>query len=93
MSALADNIKIALGSEFLTAFSRIPRTQQKKVRNTIEDFQNDPTSSGLNFEKIEKASDKKLCSIRIDKNYRGIVMKPETGSVYLLLWVDTHDEA
>lgn len=93
MSTLADNIKIALGSEFLTAFSRIPRTQQKKVRNTIEDFQNDPTSSGLNFEKIEKASDKKLCSIRIDKNYRGIVMKPETGSVYLLLWVDTHDEA
>ena len=40
-----------------------------------------------------KASDKKLCSIRIDKNYRGIVMKPETWSVYILLWVDTHDEA
>jgi superfamily I DNA/RNA helicase len=93
MSALADNITIALGSDFLKCFSKIPRSQQKKVRNTIEDFQNDPTSSGLNFEKIEKAPDKNLCSIRIDRNYRGIVMKPESGSVYILLWVDTHDEA
>jgi hypothetical protein len=31
--------------------------------------------------------------VRIDQVYRGIVLKPEAGNVYLLLWVDRHDEA
>ncbi len=31
-------------------------------------------------------------SVRIDQTYRGIVLKPDTGNVYMLLWVDHHDE-
>ena len=58
MSTLADNITVGLGSDFLKAFSKIPRSQQNRVRNAIEDFQNNPTSSGLNFERIVNAPDK-----------------------------------
>ena len=32
-------------------------------------------------------------SVRIDESYRGIVLKPDEGNVYLLLWVDRHDKA
>jgi len=32
-------------------------------------------------------------SVRIDQNYRGIVLKPDKGDVYCLLWVDKHDDA
>ena len=56
-------------------------------------FRNDPTSPGINYEKLNACQDKKMCSVRIDDTYRGIVVRqPETG-VYLLLWVDHHDEA
>jgi superfamily I DNA/RNA helicase len=32
-------------------------------------------------------------SVRIDEGWRGIVLKPEQGNLYLLLWVDRHDDA
>lgn len=32
-------------------------------------------------------------SVRIDDAWRGIVLKPEQGNVFLLLWVDRHNEA
>ena len=44
-------------------------------------------------EKIREAKDPNLYSVRIDQTYRGIVLKPEHGHVYLLLWVDHHDDA
>lgn len=37
--------------------------------------------------------DKKIFSVRIDDTYRGIVVRQQEAGVYLLLWVDHHDEA
>jgi hypothetical protein len=71
----------------------LPKTKQKKVREFIEKFRENPTSSGLNYEKIKTAADPNLRSLRIDQDYRAIVLKPEAGDVYLLLWVDKHDDA
>lgn len=85
--------KIAISSDFLTALFNIPYAQQNKVRKFIEDFKNNPTSSAINYEKILNARDSKLRSVRIDETYRGIILKPEKGDVYLLLWVDHHDKA
>lgn len=86
-------ITVAVTSEFLTAFSRIPRQQQAKVLDFVNKFRADPTLPGINYEKIQKAKDPNLRSVRIDQSYRGIVLKPEKGNVYVLLWVDKHDEA
>jgi hypothetical protein len=93
MSANTPSIKVALSVDFLLAFSQIPRKMQGKVREFIEKFKANPTSSGINYEKILNAKDPNLRSVRIDQTYRGIVLKPETGNVYALMWVDHHDDA
>jgi superfamily I DNA/RNA helicase len=93
MSANPSPVKVAVAADFLTAFSKIPRKQQSKVLDFVNKFRMDPTLSGINYEKIQKAKDPSLRSVRIDQAYRGIVLKPETGNVYVLLWVDHHDDA
>ena len=89
----AEAVTVAIGKDFLTAFSRIPQKKQAKVSNFISKFKADPRMPGINYEKIAKAKDAKLCSVRIDRDYRGIVLKPEKENVYVLLWVDQHDRA
>lgn len=85
--------KVAISEDFLTAFAALPRRIQGKVTEFINKFRNNPQSPGINYEKINGGMDKKIWSVRIDDTYRGIIVRqPETG-VYLLLWVDHHDEA
>ena len=47
----------------------------------------------INYEKLSACRDKKICSVRIDDTYRGIVVREQETGVYLLLWIDHHDEA
>jgi hypothetical protein len=54
---------------------------------------NRPTASGINYETIRAARDKNLRSVRIDQDWRGIVFKPEKGDIYVLMYVDKHDDA
>ncbi|ABK43863.1 UvrD/REP helicase [Magnetococcus marinus MC-1] len=89
----AMKIKVAIASDFLSAFSKIPRKQQNKVMDFIDKFRDNPMSPGINYEKINAAKDTNLRSVRIDNTYRAIVLSPEAGNVYLLLWVDHHDAA
>lgn len=86
-------VKVAISDGFLEAFAEVPKNKQKKVRRFIQKFRSNPRSSGINYEKIKAARDPKLRSVRIDQEYRGIVLKPEAGNVYMLLWVDHHDDA
>ena len=87
------DVKVAISDQFLEAFSAVPKNKQKKVRRFMTKFRQNPKLPGINYEKIEGAKDPKLRSVRIDQAYRGIVMKPDEGNVYMLLWVDNHDEA
>lgn len=84
---------VAISSDFLTAFAVLPRQIQGKVTEFINKFRNNPRSPGINYEKIHNANDNKICSVRIDDTYRGIVVRQEETGVYLLLWVDHHDDA
>lgn len=86
-------LQVALSQDFLEAFASVPRAQQKKVNNFVSKFRNNPLASGINYEKINDAANTQYRSVRIDQDYRGIVLKPETGNVYVLLWVDKHDDA
>jgi len=85
--------QVAISADFLTAFSKIPRSQQKKVREFITRFQNDPTTHSINYEPVQQARDRRVRSVRIDLAYRAIVLHPRKGNTYLLAWVDHHDEA
>ena len=77
----------------MNAYSKIPRSQQKKAREFITRFQVDPTSHGINYEPINEAKDERVRTVRIDLAYRAVVLHPDSGDVYVLLWVDHHDEA
>lgn len=90
---MAENAKVAISSDFLTAFAKLPRQVQGKVTEFVNKFRNDPTSQGIHYEKLQSSMDKKIYSVRIDDVYRGIVVRQPESGVYLLLWVDHHDEA
>jgi hypothetical protein len=84
---------VAIASEFLDSFSRIPRAQQKKVREFTTKFQADPKSAAINYEKIHGVKDSKVRTVRIDQKYRAVILHPDQGDVYILVWIDNHDEA
>lgn len=90
---MSGKLTVAISEKFLDAFAELPRQVQGKVTTFMNKFRNNPLSSGLNYEKLRNCRDSKLCSVRLDDTYRAIVVRqPETG-VYMLLWVDHHDEA
>jgi hypothetical protein len=86
-------IKVALAQDFLANMAKIPSGVQSKILKWALAFQADPTATGINYEKIKQARDKNLRSVRIDQDWRGIVFKPDKGDVYVLMYVDKHDDA
>ena len=85
--------KVALSHDFLLQLSRLPTRVHTKVMKWAILFQTDPKSHSINYESINGARDPNLKSVRMDQDWRGIVFKPEAGDVYVLLYVDHHDEA
>ncbi len=91
--ATKSNMKVAISSDFMNAFAAIPKNMQGKILEFVRRFKNNPMAPSINYEKMAQFKDPSLRSVRIDKAYRGIVKKPDTGNVYMLLWVDHHDKA
>jgi hypothetical protein len=85
--------KVALSQDFLLNLARLPAAVQGKVLKWAIRFQTDPTASGFNYETIRAARDANLKSIRIDGDWRGIVFVPPRSDLYILLYVDHHDQA
>ena len=52
-----------------------------------------PREPGINYEKIHAVKDDKVRTVRIDQKYRAVILHPAEGDVYVLVWVDNHDEA
>ena len=90
---MREAVQIAMSADFLSAFARLPGRQQRSVRALITKFNANPTSTGLNYERIHGAREAGIRSLRIDGGYRAIVLQPAAGNVHLLLWADKHDEA
>lgn len=89
---MANTAKVAISTDFLSAFAVLPKKIQGKVTEFVNKFRNNPKAPGINYEKLGGIDDK-IHSVRIDDAYRGIVVRQEETGVYLLLWVDHHDEA
>lgn len=85
--------KVALAQDFLANLATLTAAVQGKVLKWALRFQSDPTASGINYEPIHGARDGNLKSVRIDQDWRGIVFKPPAGDVYVLMYVDHHDDA
>jgi superfamily I DNA/RNA helicase len=85
--------RVALSQDFLLQLAKLAANVQSKVMKWAIQFQSDPTSPGINYENINGARDSNLKSVRLDRDWRGIVFKPDAGDVYVLLYVDHHDQA
>jgi superfamily I DNA/RNA helicase len=85
--------KVALAQDFLANLGTLSSAVQGKILKWALLFQTDPTATGINYENIKGARDKNLKSVRIDQDWRGIVFKPPLGDVYVLMYVDKHDDA
>jgi superfamily I DNA/RNA helicase len=84
---------IALSSDFLLAFSSVQKSHQKQIREFIERFRERPDAPGINYEVIQAAKGKDLYSVRINQAYRAVVFHPSNSPVFVLVWVDHHDDA
>ena len=78
---------------FFEALTLLPDSIQKKARITLTKFEREPTSNGLNFEKLEGLKDQKIFSLRVDQSYRIILAKPPKEDVFIVFWVGNHDDA
>ena len=87
------DITVAVSQDFLSCIPKLPRQIQIKALKFAKEFQRNPTSPGYNYETIRNAHDKNMRSLRITGDYRAIILKPERGKTYLLLWIANHDEA
>lgn len=86
-------IQLFIHDSFFDSFSALPKQIQKRTRELLKKFKENPKSPAINYEKISTFKDQTLRTVRVTDKYRAIVQAPENGSGYHLLWVDNHDEA
>src|SRR5690606_27053017 len=84
--------RLGIHRDFLRDLVRLERPIQQKIVETIAKFEQ-TVHAGAHLEKLKDIRDHRFKSIRIDRKYRGIVLVPESGDDFVLLRVDTHDEA
>ena len=85
--------EIGVSADFFPAYAALPRKAQRKVETFLQKFRQDPKQASIHYEPLASTEDPRLRSVRIGDDYRAIVRAPEDGELFLLLWVDHHDEA
>lgn len=93
MSHAEPRIQVAIADTLFKSMQSLPANAQKPVYEFITKFRNNPRSPGIHYETIRNAREPNYRSVRITRDYRGIVLQPEQGNIYMLLWVDKHDDA
>ncbi len=80
-----------LANTFQSALAKLTNDEQKAVKLTVFDLQQDRSSPGLKFHRIDKSKDQNFWSLRVNRDIRLIVHK--TKSSFLVAYVDHHDDA
>ncbi|MBS7321207.1 MAG: DEAD/DEAH box helicase [Myroides sp.] len=86
-------MKLFIYDKFWDAFLNINKGTQSKITEFISKFRTNSKSSALNLESISTFKDQSLRTARVDQKYRAILKEVTPGELYLLVWVDNHDEA
>ena len=87
--------KLMLHRQILKDFSKLPRKVQKRISELIREFEEDPQTPAIGLHALKETMlDPKVRGVRkFPDGYRAIVIAPEKGDTFLLVHVDTHDEA
>jgi len=86
--------QLMLHREVLKKFGKLPAKVQKKIVELTRKFEEDSTQASIHLERLSPmAKDPKVRSARVGDDYRAIVIAPDIGDTFLLVYVDHHDEA
>ena len=80
-----------ISDTFTDSLTRLTADEQKAVKITAFDLQQNPANPGMQLHRIEKSKDKHFWSARVGSDLRLIVHK--TDSSFLLCYADHHDKA
>jgi len=80
-----------LADTFQSSLAKLTNEEQKAVKLTVFDLQQDPSNPGLKFHRIDRSKDPNFWSLRVNRDIRLIVHK--TKSSFLVAYVDHHDDA
>lgn len=86
-------MKLFIYDKFWDAFIGLNKATQVKVTEFISKFRTNSKSAAIHLESINTFKDQSLKTARIDQKYRAILKEVKASEVYLLTWVDNHDEA
>ena len=84
-------MQFRISDPFTDILSRLTADEQKSVKITAFDLQQNPANPGMQLHRIEKSKDKHFWSARVGSDLRLIVHK--TDSSFLLCYADHHDKA
>ncbi|MEW6474308.1 MAG: UvrD-helicase domain-containing protein [Actinomycetota bacterium] len=82
---------LVFAKQFLDDFAGLQPPVRQKVRELPDKFE-DATHTGVHLEKLTKAVDDRIRTVRIDQFWRGVVVRLGEGR-YALLRVMAHDDA
>lgn len=86
------NHQVIISDTFLDAVWNLDRKSQRKVRQSIKRFAEDPRGNGFQVHDLDRTNcDPSFRSARIDQDLRLIFS--QNGNNYILLYVDHHDQA
>ncbi|MFE1395363.1 UvrD-helicase domain-containing protein [Nocardiopsis alba] len=84
--------QLAIAKDFLTTYAALDKKLRKAVDEALDKFA-DTYFAGGHLEKITDSRDPRWRTLRINQGYRGVVLAPDSGDVFLLVTVLPHDEA
>jgi len=84
-------MQFRIADTFTDSLAKLSGEEQKAVKTTAFDLQLNPANPSFSFHKLDRAKDKRFCSVRVGRDIRLIVHRTD-GSL-LLCYVDHHDAA
>lgn len=84
-------MQFRISDTFTDSLTRLTADEQKSVKITAFDLQQNHASPGLQFHRIDKSKDKHFWSVRVGRDLRLVVHKADNS--FLLCYADHHDKA
>ena len=89
--------KLAISTDFLDDYHRLEKRQKNRVQELARIFAESTATQlsrnkGINLEPHNGAADPRSKTIRIDSNFRGIVLDLGDNETYLLTTIGSHDD-
>ena len=80
-----------IADTFYDALNKLSQQEQKIVKQSVFDFQIDPSKASFSIHKVDRGRDPNLWTARVNRDIRMVVHKQDGNT--LLAWVGHHDAA